>query len=172
MFERWDPSMKFAKPFEFKNLEKRGLHEKRFRKTSKMKERDERRKKERDEEKAGLRKEAERVHKEAKREDWMIKRLNSHVGPPLFVLELKTGDGLVEALYVWKGDDLEDIAYQYGEARELSEEGRRELLEVMKVNYEGMIKSTDSEEGVPSEVGENGVEEVVEDKGELTVEEL
>ncbi|GMI05312.1 hypothetical protein TrRE_jg6389 [Triparma retinervis] len=185
LFEKWDPSMKFAKPFEFKHLEKRGLEEKRFRKTSRMKESDDRKKQERMKEKAGLRKSAQKVHKEAKREDWMIKRLNAHVGPPLFVLELKTGEGLIEALYVWKGDDLEEIANQYGAARELSEEGQKELLEVMRLNYEAMIGEVEvevevevegegeREEEVEAEVeAEEGEEGGGEDKGELTVEEL
>ena len=177
LFEKWDPSMKFAKPFEFKHLEKRGLEEKRFQKTSRMKESDEKRKQERMTEKAGLRKSAQKVHKEARREDWMIKRLNAHVGPPLFVLELKTGDGLLEALYVWKGDDLEEIAEQYGATRELSEEGKKELLEVMRVNYEAMIGEGEGEgegkaEGEVEVEVEEREEAVGEDKGELTVEEL
>jgi len=74
LFEKWDPNMKFAKPFQFKNMEERGLDDKRFRKTNKMKESDERRKKESDDDKAKLRETADKVHKEAKREDWMIKR--------------------------------------------------------------------------------------------------
>ena len=184
LHECWDPTTKFCKPFKFHGMNNRRLDERKFEKTNRMKASAENRRRKDEEHREKLKEKCAKVANEAKIEDLLVRRLNKHVGPPLFVLEVTTAEGGEEALYVWENEDLEALSIEYARLRDLSDLGRVELLGAITQNYNAIMEEKGKEavdeddKAVVSDECEDDAQEGRDepadsvDRGELKIEEL